>query len=115
MGLTSGMCSKFFNPQFLPGIAGKEKRKKMGKRFVRIELPDEDDPLEPEIILIDLERISHCEIVTGEDGAEWYAVIDDKGTHIVEIDVNLMRHVAGAIENAAAEANRLEWLRDTDN
>lgn len=89
----------------------------MAKTFVRIEVPDSEDiTADPEIVLIDLDRISHCEISPDpDDDSEWYSVFDVAGKEVVAFEVNMMRKVADAIERTAAEAQRVEWLRDTEN
>jgi len=73
----------------------------MAKRFVRIEVDEE-------IMLIDLDRISVCEVIEADDGSEDYCIFDEKGQCVASFDVNDMAEVASAIEAASTEAARWE-------
>ncbi len=74
----------------------------MAKVFVRFEIPD-DDGEAPEVFLIDLARISYCQLIPGEDDSEWYTVFDPNDKAILEIAPHLMAGFADAVEQAARQ------------
>lgn len=74
----------------------------MGKVFVRFEIPDDEGGM-PEIVMIDLARISYCELVEADDESEWYTVFDANDKPFLEIAPHLMADFADAVEQAARQ------------